>query len=307
MKSEPLLTSQDIVELRAQAKQLKSSIIPSHQLDSRDAGWQSTSAIGSGMDYAESRLYQQGDEPRTINWRLSARSTETYVKTYHMEARPSLCIVLDQRRSMVFGTRARLKATQALRLATILIFAAEQQRLKINVKVIRSAGGWLEVRSAEEFLAKTNQQYFLREELEENSQQVTKPCQTEMGDALDSLSQSIEKGTLVYLISDFLDLNESHQKRLFQLQDSYFVQALHITDPAEQKVVKSGGVYLQDMQGDAYLNVKSQDSNITDLNASLRNHIDKIKAVILKSSVYYSPISTEEEMLHSHIIFPLGH
>ena len=305
MKSEPILSSQELLALRSQAKQLQSNIVPSHRLDSRDAGWLSTSTIGSGMDYAESRLYQQGDEPRTINWRLSARSTETYVKTYHMEARPSLCIVLDQRRSMIFGTRSRLKATQALRLATTLVWAAEQQRLKMHISVIRSSGEWLEVQSAEEFLAKTNQQHFLQTQLQGNSQQTS--SQIDISDILDSLSQSIEKGTLVYLISDFLDLNESHQKRLFQLQDNYFVQALHIIDPAEQKVEKKGGVYLQDMQSDAYLNVISHDSKITDLNESLRNHINMIKHVFLKSSVYYSPISTAEEMLHSSILFPLGH
>ena len=329
MKSEPILSHQEISALREQAHQLQSSIIASHKLDSRDAGWLATSALGSGMDYAESRLYQQGDEPRTINWRLSARSTETYVKSYHMEARPSLCIVLDQRRPMIFGTRSRLKATQALRLATILVFAAEQHRLKLHINLINRAGEWLEVQTAEEFLAKTNQRQWLQEQLQDGVQRAAN--QMSIGDALTKLSQSIERGALLYLISDFHDLNESHQKRLFQLQDHYFVQALHITDPAEEALQKApnninsskvskrqkmtfiqklGGMYLQDMQSDASLKVSSQgrsENNITRLNDALNEHVENIKQVFLKSSVYYSPISTVDETLYSSIVFPLGH
>ena len=301
-RNDALLSDREIAALRAQASQLRSSMIASHKLDSREAGWLPTSAMGSGMDYAESRLYQQGDEPRSINWRLSARSSETYVKTYHMESRPSLWVVLDYRRSMVFGTRSRLKMTQALRLSTMLAFAAEQHRLNLKVLLLTDSEECLEAQNVDALLSVINHSPSTPVI---DSGAIT---QVAFGDVFNHLEQRLEKGSLVYLISDFIDLKENHQKRMFQLQDQHFVQALHVIDPAEQKLSKTGGVSLQNLFSNSFLTLKASDRNReTRLNNALKDHSARIKAILLKSAVHYASISTDEENLHTEIIFPLGH
>ncbi|MEE9327078.1 MAG: DUF58 domain-containing protein [Cocleimonas sp.] len=301
MKSEPILSAQDITELRLQANQLQGEITSSHKLDSREAGWLPTSAMGSGMDYAESRPYQQGDEPRTINWRLSARSTETYVKNYHMEARPSLCIVLDQRSTMMFGTRTRLKFTQALRLAIVLAFAAEQHRLQLTIMLLNNSSEWLEFNSADSFLAGVNSCKLLQ--IDDR----TVDNRGKIALVLENLNEDIDKGSLVYLISDFRDLDKSHQKQLFQLQANNFVQTMHIVDPAELNIENKGGVALQDMLANALLMLEEDKFSEMKPNHALQQYNDNIKQTLLKSAVHYSLVSTTDEALHSKIMFPLGH
>jgi uncharacterized protein (DUF58 family) len=301
---QPMLNEDEIAALRIQASQIQNAGDSSHKQQSREAGWLPTSALGSGMDYAESREYQQGDDPRYINWRLSARSNETFVKTYHMESRPSLCIVLDQRRTMIFGTRRRLKITQALRLATMLAFAAEQRNLALNILLINDEIQWLGTQHVDTFLAKVNKSPPIIAEIENSS---AKGFQGVIG----KLQQQLSVGSLIYLISDFMDLESSHQS-LQMLHEHYFVEALHIIDQAEQKLPKSGGVSLQAMNQSINSVAKiSLDSNSEELIAGVdtvfAEHLKSIKNTLLQAAFSYADIQTDEDTIHQHITLPLGH
>jgi len=303
MKSNELLSPVEISSLRLQAQQLLNSENPAHKLDSRDAGWLPTSALGSGMDYAESRAYQQGDDPRSINWRLSARSTETYVKTYHMEARPSVCVVLDQRRTMIFGTKKRLKITQALRLAIIIASIAEQQRLTFNVVLVNKDVNWLGEQSLESFLQLANHAEISDEPV---SQTENKHTLEQLGHYLD---RYLDKGSLVFLISDFMDLDLSQPLQLSQLPQNYSVQALHIIDQVEQTLAKTQDICLHDMNSEATLSFninKSADKQSTS-QVIADKHLFTIKQTILKSGIGYSPVLAHENTIYPHINFTIGH
>jgi len=314
MKSNALLSPTEISDLRLQAQQLLGSENPAHKLDSRDAGWLPTSANGSGMDYAESRAYQQGDDPRSINWRLSARSTETYVKTYHMEARPSVCVVLDQRRTMVFGTKTRLKISQALRLAIIIASIAEQQRLTFNVVLMNKEVNWLGEQSLASFLQIANNAELPDEIV---SQPTLETPFNQHSQQLDSyFTRYLDRGSLVYLISDFMDLSSTANaiNNLAQLQQNYSVQALHIIDQAEQSLsqtkskikAQTSSICLQDMKSKATLSLKG-DNQKEDLQDIADKHFATVKHTILKSGVTYSAIFAHENTVYSHINFASGH
>ncbi len=302
VQTSPLLSLSELSALRVQAEQVKSTTGFSQKLDSRNAGWLPTSALGSGMDYAESRPYQQGDDPRSINWRLSARSTETYVKNYHMESRPKLCIVLDQRRSMLFGTRKRLKITQALRLASLISIVAEQQQLKTQYVLINDQTQWLGDLKFEEFLTLSNHAVLTNE--------VTK--QTSLQEALLQLTNSnqLKSGSLVYFISDFLDLESEQNKLLAQLQSHCFVQALHIIDPSEIDILSctkgpnSGGVTFNDINSDLKIDLK--ENNQKTLQNTINQHFKNIKKTITNSAVNYTQIMSNQESLHEQVLLPLG-
>ncbi|MBP1473858.1 DUF58 domain-containing protein [Frateuria sp. MAH-13] len=90
-------------------------------LDSRAAraGQQASRLYGRGMDYAESRVYQPGDDVRRLDWRLTARSGELHTKLFQEEREGRLLILLDTHASMHFGTRVRFKSVQAARAAAL--------------------------------------------------------------------------------------------------------------------------------------------------------------------------------------------
>lgn len=90
-------------------------------LDSRalPAGQRSSRLYGRGMDYAESRIYQPGDDVRRLDWRLTARSGELHTKLFQEEREGRLLVLLDTNAGMRFGTRVRFKSVQAARAAAL--------------------------------------------------------------------------------------------------------------------------------------------------------------------------------------------
>ncbi|MCX7515075.1 DUF58 domain-containing protein [Frateuria sp. STR12] len=83
------------------------------------AGQRPSRLYGRGMDYAESRVYQPGDDVRRLDWRLTARSGVLHTKLFQEEREGRLLILLDTHASMRFGTRVRFKSVQAARAAAL--------------------------------------------------------------------------------------------------------------------------------------------------------------------------------------------
>ncbi|WP_329741229.1 DUF58 domain-containing protein [Dyella sp. A6] len=83
------------------------------------AGQHLSRLYGRGMDYAESRAYQPGDDVRRLDWRLTARSGRLHTKLFQEEREARLLVLLDTHAGMRFGTRARFKSVQAARAAAL--------------------------------------------------------------------------------------------------------------------------------------------------------------------------------------------
>ena len=301
---QPLLSDQELQGLRVSAEHLDCSATLSQTLTSREAGWLPSTPIGSGMDYAESRVYQQGDDPRYIDWRLSARSHETFVKTYHIESRPSLCIVLDKRSSMVFGTRSRLKITQALRCAVLLAYAAEFHQIDFNVLILEDDVKWFDHLNTASFLLHANTAC-------EADKQSEKRSEPSLKSALNEIKLHLPKGSLVYVISDFLDLvsglTKDTQNELAHLQEQYVVQAIHIMDSAEIELPNVGKIRLQGMNTNQHfsLNTKNE-KEIKSFITYARQHSDNIKNAIADIGISYSRIFTHHDDIHKQISLPLS-
>ncbi|HUH31167.1 MAG TPA: DUF58 domain-containing protein [Rhodanobacter sp.] len=112
------------------------------------AGQQSSRLYGRGMDYAESRAYQAGDDVRRLDWRLTARSGKLHTKLFQEDREGSVLIVLDTHASMRFGTRTRFKSVQAARAAAAVAWCAVRAGERVGIvgfgpvnRVLRPQGG----------------------------------------------------------------------------------------------------------------------------------------------------------------------
>lgn len=112
------------------------------------AGQQSSRLFGRGMDYAESRAYQAGDDVRRLDWRLTARSGKLHTKLFQEDREGSVLIVLDTHASMRFGTRTRFKSVQAARAAAAVAWCAVRAGERVGIvgfgpvnRVLRPQGG----------------------------------------------------------------------------------------------------------------------------------------------------------------------
>lgn len=111
----------ELIALGARAGRAK--LLPSESRAAR-SGAQSSRLYGRGMDYAESRVYQAGDDVRRLDWRLTARSGRLHTKLFQEEREGRLLILLDTHASLRFGTRVRFKSVQAARAAAIAAWLA---------------------------------------------------------------------------------------------------------------------------------------------------------------------------------------
>ena len=120
----------ELIALRARVARLHLAPAASH---ARRAGGQASRTYGRGMDYAESRVYQAGDDVRRLDWRLTARSGRLHTKLFQEDHDAALLILLDTHASMRFGTRTRFKSVQAARAAA----AAAWYAVRAGERVVR--------------------------------------------------------------------------------------------------------------------------------------------------------------------------
>jgi len=266
---------------------------------------------GAGLDYEESRLYQAGDEPRFINWRLSARSGKTQLKQFREERRPAVFILLDQSNTMRFGTRSRLKVTQATRLAALIAFAAAQQGWAVSA-----------LRLKEENPHNTYQQDI---HISHNPHTVWQwvqqwaeacpplPVETEatnpnnFTDLLPLLSHQLQRGTHIYLLSDFIDLNRSCNPALLQLQQQHPIFSIHIIDPIELELPNAGQMNLCDSRTAVQQQIDLSNANLRQRfkhNATQRK--TAIQQQLQSVGCQYYSLLTPEEMPEKSIPLPHG-
>ena len=120
----------ELVALRGRVARLR---MPPQDSRATRIGAQSSRLYGRGMDYAESRAYQPGDDVRRLDWRLTARSGRLHTKLFQEEREGQLLILLDHNPSMRFGTRARFKSVQAARAAALAAWYAVKAGERIGL------------------------------------------------------------------------------------------------------------------------------------------------------------------------------
>ena len=120
----------ELIALRARIGQVRMAPLPTR---AAHYGQQSSRLYGRGMDYAESRVYQAGDDVRRLDWRLTARSGRLHTKLFQEDREGCLLILLDTHASMYFGTRQRFKSVQAARAAALAAWYATRAGERVGV------------------------------------------------------------------------------------------------------------------------------------------------------------------------------
>ena len=122
-----------LAELIALRAHVAHSRLPTSLSRAVRSGPHSSRLYGRGMDYAESRVYQAGDDVRRMDWRLTARSGKLHTKLFEEDREGSLLILLDTHASMNFGTRRRFKSVQAARVVAAAAWLAVRAGERVGV------------------------------------------------------------------------------------------------------------------------------------------------------------------------------
>ena len=191
---------------------------------------------GRGMEFSEVREYVPGDDIRTIDWNVTARSLHPFVKKYTEERELTVIFVVDASRSLQFGTSEKLKSVIAAEIAGLLAFSA----VKNNDKV----GLLINTDRIEKYLPpKKGKSHVLRVVREILHFKPTAK-RTNLRIALEHLYRILTRSAVIFVISDFLD--SGYEKALKILHQKHDLIAIQITDQREQAIPTCGLVELED-------------------------------------------------------------
>ncbi len=250
------------------------------------AGEHPAQVIGRGMDFADRQPYNHGDDPRFIDWRASARSNHTLIRRYHSELSTPSCIVIDRRAGMLFGTKTRLKATQAIRVGIhcgAQLLKAGQQ---LACLILDEKNYW---QAPTNSLASFSQTAHYAARACPPTQYTQKP---QWAHNCDVLRQKLTQGSRLVLISDFISPPSSiasDQKALRLLSQHYNLNLLHICDTAEQQWRQYGIELKQNQQH----KVLKKTADIIRFNQQLTQYHAQQKE-------YFNSIPCAHQLIHTH-------
>ena len=200
------------------------------------SGEYNTTFKGKGMTFSEVRQYQYGDDIRSIDWNVTARYNEPYIKVFEEERELTLMLVVDVSASGEFGTRLQFKKDTAIEIAATLAFSATQNNDKIGLILFSD--------QVELYVPpKKGKPHVLRiiRELIEFEPKNTK---TDIAQALKFLSSVQKKRAIAFVISDFIaDPYESTLKIASRKHD---VTGIRVYDALEETLPNIGVVNLLD-------------------------------------------------------------
>ena len=200
------------------------------------AGQYESAFKGRGMEFAEVREYQPGDDIRTIDWNVSARFGHPFVKVFHEERELTVMLLLDLSGSTLFGTQSKFKRELLAEIAGMLAFLA----IRTNDKV----GAILFSSQVEKYIPPKKGASHVWRLIKEIFTYTPKELNTNIDAVLTYLNRMVKRHAIVFFISDCLD--SGFEKSLKLASKKHDLTVIRISDPAEKALPELGLMALRD-------------------------------------------------------------
>jgi uncharacterized protein (DUF58 family) len=207
---------------------------------------------GRGMTFSEVRQYQFGDDVRTIDWNVTARYNEPYIKVFEEERELTMMLMVDISGSEFFGTEQQFKNEVVTEIAATLAFSATQNNDKIGLILFSD--------QVELFIPpKKGRSHVLRiiRELIEFQPESKK---TNLAEALKFLTNVMKKKAIVFVLSDFIA--DDYQRTLKIVSGKHDVTGIRIYDKREEAIPNLGLVQMQDEETGEYMLVNTASKKV---------------------------------------------
>lgn len=191
-----------------------------------------TKIAGRGMEYAESRLYQPGDDVRHIDWRITARQGKTFTKLFHEEKGENNYIILDLSSSLYFGTKYYLKSVVAAKIASFLLWLGFFESNNIGGIVFNNH----EISLTKAKLSKNNIISIFNKIVEYHNPKLLTDNQTSkinLSVVLEKYKYLFNKHSRIYVISDFLSIDDLLYHQLQMLSAKNLINLIKVRDVIE--------------------------------------------------------------------------
>ena len=193
---------------------------------------------GRGMSFSEVRGYQYGDDVRNIDWNVTARSGDPYVKVFEEERELTVMLLVDISKSSFFGTTKHMKNDLITEICAVLAFSATNNNDKVGLLLFSD--------KVEKFLPpKKGRGHILRiiRELIE-----TRPTGTgtDISKGLTFFTNMVKKRSICFLVSDFLA--DGYERSLRLASRRHDVIGMHLYDPREKELPNVGLIHARDAE-----------------------------------------------------------
>ena len=268
-------------------KKVRKIEIKTRKLSNNIFGGEYHSAFkGRGMTFSEVRKYQYGDDVRTIDWNVTARYREPYVKVFEEERELTLMLLVDISGSSNFGTRTKLKNEILTEIAATLAFSALNNNDKVGLVLFSN--------KIELFIAPKKGKIHILRIIRELLNYESTSLKTNISKALEFLSQVQKKKAIIFILSDFIDSDYSKSVQL--LSKKHDLTGVRIFDLFEKELQKSGLLFVNDAETGRKLWINSSSKKVREsYNLSFRKNADYFKKTFSKNGAGAIGLSTNDE------------
>ena len=249
---------------------------------------------GRGMNFAEVREYQIGDDVRAIDWNVSARMGHPYIKLFEEERELLVMLLCDVSSSSHFGSGAQMKMDMATELAAVLAFSAIRNNDKVGLVLFTDR--------IEKYVAPRKGKSHILRILRVLITFEPHRSGTDIRGALEYVNHVMKKRAITFLISDFMDTD--YEKAMRVVGRKHDLTAVHLSDPREYQLPDIGLIRVHDAETGVPAWVDTSSPRVRrELETKFRSWQGSIKYECQRSRVDYLPLSTDRDYIRTLVDF----
>ncbi|HVX40898.1 MAG TPA: DUF58 domain-containing protein [Gemmatimonadaceae bacterium] len=239
---------------------------------------------GQGMEFAEVREYQSGDEVRSIDWNVTARMQRPYVKRYIEERELTVMLAVDVSGSERFGTHRRFKSEVASELAAVLAMSAIRNNDRVGAVMFTD--------QIEHVVPPRKGRRHALRLIRDILAFEPKGRGTNIGAALEYLNKMLAHKAIIFVVSDFLGENVEHPLKL--LAQRHDVVAVTLEDPSERLLPDIGLVRLVDPETGQTIDIDTSDPAVrTQFDAQVSEESTRRRHLLRRLAIDEVPVTTD--------------
>jgi len=288
------VTAEELIRLRAEATRLAPKAADT--VSSLFPGAYRTLIRGRGLDFEEVRAYQSGDDYRTVDWRVTARTGRLHTKVFHEEREHNVYFVVDASPAMHFGTRGAFKFVAAARAAALLAWIAVDNGDRAGGMVFGDGPAIHERGPLNGATGAAHLFGLLESASMRAGGEGQERRQSNLSTALQTLRRLVRPGSLILLASDFRNCGADFERHLSRLAKHNDVAGLMVHDPLERQFPNDGVYPVSD--GDQMQWIDGGDQNFAEpFLQDFESHWEEVAAIFRKARSRLFELGTEQPVL----------
>jgi uncharacterized protein (DUF58 family) len=251
---------------------------------------------GRGMEFDEVRPYLPGDEVRSIDWNVTARTGQPYVKRYVEERELTVMLLFDASGSGDFGSAGKFKRELAAEIASVLSFSATTNKDKVGLLIFTD--------KVELHISPRKGRRHVLRLIRELLAFEPEGDGTDIKLALDTINQILKRRSIIFLVSDFLDAPERYKKSLHMANRKHDVVAVDLHDPLETDIANVGLLALEDAESGELVWIDTSDPAWREAFAQQTGQFSAAKnKVLTNAGVDQVQINTDQDYVKALTLF----